>query len=47
MPGTVPYPGRHAASASPRVSVVMPTYDPDAFLPAAVDSLLAQVMADW
>src|SRR5215218_3990888 len=31
----------------PRVSVLMPTYDQDAFLPAAVNSLLAQAMTDW
>jgi len=31
----------------PRVSVVMPTYDQDAFLPAAVDSLRSQSMTDW
>ena len=31
----------------PRVSVVMPTYDQDAFLPAAVHSLQAQTMTDW
>ena len=30
-----------------RVSVVMPTYDQEAFLPAAVDSLLAQTLTDW
>ena len=32
---------------TPRVSVVMPTYDQDAFLPAAVASLLAQTVDDW
>ena len=31
----------------PRVSVVMPTYGQDAFLPAAVDSLRSQSMPDW
>lgn len=32
---------------APRVSVVMPTYDHDAFLPAAVNSVLAQTLPDW
>ena len=31
----------------PRVSVVMPTYDQDAFLPAAVHSLRSQSLEDW
>src|SRR3954452_16325756 len=31
----------------PRVSVVMPTYDQDAWLPGAVESLLAQTLRDW
>lgn len=31
----------------PRVSVVVPTYDHDAWLPAAVSSLLAQALVDW
>ena len=31
----------------PRVSVVVPTYDQDAFLPAALRSLLAQSLTDW
>ena len=30
-----------------RVSVVMPTFDQEAFLPAAVDSLLSQSLTDW
>jgi hypothetical protein len=30
-----------------RVSVVLPTFDQEAFLPAAVDSLLAQSLTDW
>jgi glycosyltransferase involved in cell wall biosynthesis len=30
-----------------RVSVVMPTYDQEAFLPAAVESLRAQTLNDW
>jgi hypothetical protein len=30
-----------------RVSVVMPTCDQEAFLPAAVDSLLSQSLTDW
>src|SRR3954454_11183936 len=34
------------ASTAPR-GVVMPTYDQDAFLPAAVGSLLGQTLADW
>jgi glycosyltransferase involved in cell wall biosynthesis len=29
------------------VSVVVPTYDQDAWLPAAVASLLAQTVEDW
>ncbi|MDQ4068926.1 MAG: glycosyltransferase [Actinomycetota bacterium] len=32
---------------SVRVSVIMPTYDHDRFLPAAVASLLAQTESDW
>ena len=32
---------------SVRVSVIMPTYDQDAFLPGAVASLLAQTEPDW
>ncbi len=32
---------------SPRVAVVVPTYDSEAFLPGAVASLLAQTLADW
>lgn len=32
---------------SARVSVVMPTYDQDAFLPAAVHSVRSQSLADW
>ena len=32
---------------SVRVSVVMPTYDQDVFLPGAVASLLAQTQPDW
>ncbi len=35
------------AGPAVRVSVVMPTYDQDAFLPGAVASLLAQTEADW
>jgi glycosyltransferase involved in cell wall biosynthesis len=31
----------------PLISVVMPTYDHDAWLPAAVGSLLAQTVTDW
>ena len=31
----------------PRVSVVVPTYDHDAWLPAAIGSLLAQTVTDW
>ena len=30
-----------------RVSVVMPTYDQDSFLPLAVGSLFAQTQQDW
>lgn len=33
--------------AAPLVSVVMPTYDQDAFLPAAVDSLRRQTLTSW
>jgi hypothetical protein len=40
-------PEHSEAPAVPRVSVIMPTYDQDAFLPAAVASLLAQTMRDW
>jgi glycosyltransferase involved in cell wall biosynthesis len=29
------------------VSVIMPTYDQDTFLPTAVSSLMAQTMTDW
>jgi glycosyltransferase involved in cell wall biosynthesis len=36
-----------AAAPSPRVSVVVPAYDQDAWLPAAVDSLLRQTLTDW
>ena len=32
---------------SPRVSVVVPTYDQDAWLPAALASLRAQTVEDW
>ena len=32
---------------SPRVSVVVPTYDQDAWLPAALAGLLAQTVTDW
>ena len=32
---------------SPRVAVVVPTYDHEAFLPGAVASLLAQTLTDW
>ncbi len=41
--------GEQSWEAGPavRVSVVMPTYDQDAFLPGAVASLLAQTEADW
>jgi glycosyltransferase involved in cell wall biosynthesis len=31
----------------PQIAVVMPTYDQDAWLPAAICSLLAQTMTDW
>ncbi len=34
-------------SPSPRVTVVMPTYDQEAFLPGAVDALLRQAYQDW
>ena len=40
-------PGAESTPFGPRVSVVMPTYDQDAFLPAAVHSLRSQSMADW
>ncbi len=43
---TVTSPSAHNAG-SPRISVVMPTYDQDAFLPAAVSSLLSQTLEDW
>ena len=33
--------------SEPRVSVVMPSYDQEAWLPAAVGSLLAQTLTDW
>ena len=33
--------------AAPRVSVLMPSYEQAAFLPRALDSLLAQSMDDW
>ena len=49
--GTLPGTADAAVSSRPgrpaRVSVVMPTYDHDAFLPAAVHSLQAQSMEDW
>ena len=32
---------------APRISVVMPTYDQDAWLPAAIGSLRAQTLTDW
>ena len=35
------------ASGSPRVSVVVPAHDQEAWLPAAMSSLLAQTLADW
>ncbi|CAN5236227.1 hypothetical protein BH24ACT1_BH24ACT1_12210 [soil metagenome] len=38
---------REEASPAVRISVVMPTYDQDAFLPGAVASLFAQTEADW
>ena len=34
-------------TAAPRVAVVVPTYDQEEFLPAAIGSLLAQTLADW
>ncbi len=34
-------------SEQPLVSIVMPTYDRMQFLPAAVESLLAQTLGDW
>ncbi|MEW6373093.1 MAG: glycosyltransferase family 2 protein [Pseudomonadota bacterium] len=36
-----------AAPAVPRVSVLVPTFEQAAFLPRALDSLLAQTLADW
>jgi hypothetical protein len=35
------------AAPAARVSVIMPTYDQDAHLPAAVSSLLRQTLTDW
>src|SRR3954468_2753649 len=35
------------STSSPRVSVLMPTFDQAAFLPRAVVSLLAQSFTDW
>jgi glycosyltransferase involved in cell wall biosynthesis len=32
---------------APRMSVLMPTYEQAAFLPRALDSLLAQSLAEW
>ena len=43
----MPKPASGQAGGVPRVSVIMPTYDQDAFLPAAVSSLLAQTLTDW
>ncbi len=40
-------PGEAVRGGRPRVSVVMPTYDQEAFLPAAVHSVRAQSMEDW
>jgi GT2 family glycosyltransferase len=37
-----------AVAGLPRISVLMPVYDPDpAYLRAAIDSVLAQLYADW
>ncbi len=36
-----------APAVSPRVSVLMPTFDQAAFLPRALDSLFAQTFPDW
>jgi hypothetical protein len=35
------------SATAPRVSVLMPTYEQAAFLPRALDSLLAQSLPDW
>ena len=49
LAGAGPQASRVSAPADrrPRVSLVMPTYDQDAFLPAAVHSVQAQTMRDW
>jgi hypothetical protein len=37
----------HARAQPPRVTVLIPSYEQDAFLPRALESLFAQSLADW